>query len=280
MPESVVLASLATLVLVIYGGLRAVFAILPITSLRDLTIGRIDRFMTGWAGDMRVMTSDEAQAGMIRARIVEAVEAVQKMGCDKVVVVAHSGGVVASYMTLADPANAHLPIVKLITFGQGLSIAWRLMDVSAAIDPDLARSRGGYLVRPLPKAIEWTDYFATDDPVPAGPIWTDYRGNAENPPRAASRPLSAQAKEWSGTRVSNRWQMPADHGGYFENDEQFLLPLVRSIYDAGRADGTMPLFRATDSKHKASVRREQRVRVLDIWRKVALSAGVLAPSDF
>jgi hypothetical protein len=274
--ESIVLASIATLMLVIYAGLRSVFAILPISSLRELTIGRVDRFMTGWAGDMRVMTSDEAQAGMIRARIVEAIEAVQRMGCDRVVVVAHSGGVVASYMTLADPANATLPVVKLISFGQGLSIAWRLMDVSAETSAERALNLGGYLALPLPATIEWTDFFATDDPVPAGPIWTQYRADRENPPPDACWPLSGQAREWSGTRVANRWQMPDDHGEYFANDEQFLIPVARSIYDAGRSEGRVSLFRATDSKHKASVRREQRVRVLDIWRKLALAAGVLA----
>jgi hypothetical protein len=70
--------------------------------------------------------------------------------------------------------------------------------------------------------------------------------------------------------------MPADHGGYFANDEQFLLPVVRSIYDIGRAAGDDQLFPQTDSKRKASTRREQRVRVLDVWRKIAIGSGVLA----
>jgi hypothetical protein len=274
--QSIVLGTAATLLLVIYAALRTVFSILPVQSIREMTIGKIDRFMTGWAGDMRVMTNDEAQAGIIRSRIVEAIEAVQKLGCDRVVVVAHSGGVVASYMTLTDPANTELPVKKLITFGQGLSIAWRLLDVSEATGAERARNTGGFLALPLPASIEWTDYFATDDPVPAGPIWTQYRKDQDNPPPEASRPISGQAAGWSGVRVSNRWQMPADHGEYFMNDEQFLLPLARSIFESGVQRGAATLFRATDSKRKASARREQRVRVLDMWRKLALGAGVLA----
>jgi hypothetical protein len=274
--ERVLLTAVGSLLLVGYAALRAVFTVLPIASLRTLTIGGIDRFMTGWAGDMRVMIQDEAQAGMIRARIVESIQALVGMGCTRVVIAAHSGGVVASYMTLTDPANADLPVSRFITFGQGLSVAWRLLDISAETGSERAHSVGSFLAHPLPDHVEWTDYFATDDPVPAGPIWAEDGPATDSPPPGASRPVSSQSRDWSGTRIANRWELPRDHGEYFANDEQFLLPVARAIYDTARIAGAIPLMKSTASKQRASVRREQRVRVLHMWRLLTMGAAVLA----
>ena len=274
--EGVLLTAVGSLLLVGYAALRAVFTLLPIASLRSLTIGGIDRFMTGWAGDMCVMIQDEAQAGMIRARIAESIKALVGMGCTRVVIAAHSGGVVASYMTLADPANAELPVSRFITFGQGLSVAWRLFDISAATGSERARNVGTLLAHPLPDQVEWTDYFATDDPVPAGPIWAVDGPPTDNPPPEACRPVSGQSRDWSGTRISNRWELPRDHGEYFANDEQFLLPVARAIYETARPPDKIPLMKASESKHRASMRREQRVRVLHMWRLLTMGAAVLA----
>lgn len=271
-PAQLVISVASSLMLAVYAILRAVFAVLPIAAVREVAIGPIDRFLREWAGDMRVLLRDEAQAGMVRFRIARSIRALQAYGCDSIVVVAHSGGAVASYMTLTDERYVGLPIKSLVTYGSGLNITWRLLGLTDDMDPDVARVIGGGLARDLPTGLKWYDFWATDDPVPAGPV--------NEPPTSVSvLPIrDTQPPRERGHRVNNRWGLRADHGAYFDNDEEFLAPLVEAIDDQVRPpDAAGVLAHWSPSERVAArARRLERVGALSMWRRFAAVSAFFA----
>ena len=61
--------------------------------------------------------------------------------------------------------------------------------------------------------LRWADFWSTYDPAPAGPL---------NPPdgvRLTNRTYS----------IINRMSILEDHGSYWDNDEEFILPLLQHI---------------------------------------------------
>lgn len=267
----IVLSVSVSLLLAIYAVLRTVFAILPIQAIRERLIGSIDRFLQEWAGDMRVLLLDETQAGMVRFRIARSIRALQAYGCNSIVVVAHSGGAVASYMTLTDERYADLPVRTFITYGSGLNIAWRLLGFTRRTPKSVVGPVGGRLGRKLPAHIMWHDFWATDDPVPAGPV-DDAPGSVSRPPRDTRPPHDR------GRRVNNRWNLIGDHGTYFDNDEEFLVPLAESIDDQVRPPDAARLFAhwPEPARTTALDRRLERVATLSLWRRWAAACGILA----
>jgi len=265
--EGVMLSIVVSLTLLFYVVLRAVFTVIPISGLRSLTIGGIDRFLTGWAGDMRVLLYDEAQAGMVRRQIGHSLKALEEFGCDRVVVVAHSGGAVASYMTLTDPTVPTNSPKSLVTFGAGLNVAWRLLGIDEETPIPVARRIGGLLTQPLASTIRWTDYWATDDPVPAGPM--------DERPQAVPGPEVAPGALWPGYRISNYWNLRADHGGYFDNDEEFVFPVLSEIHRVGRPDRTEPPV-SEATRQLLVLQRERRVSALLMWRQFVTGAAAFA----
>jgi hypothetical protein len=265
--ETVMLSVVVSLTLLLYVVLRAVFTIVPIAGLRSVTIGGIDRLLTGWAGDMRVLLFDEAQSGMVRRQIGHSLEALEGFGCERVVVIAHSGGAVASYMTLTDPTVPTRSPASLVTFGSGLNIAWRLLGIDRTTSGGVARRVGGLLTQPLPAGIRWTDYWATDDPVPAGPM-------DDRPPDVVG-PEPAPNGLWPGYRVSNFWNLRSDHGGYFDNDEEFVFPVMSEIHRVGRSPNAKAPF--SESRRETLVlQRERRVSALLMWRQFVTGAAAFA----
>lgn len=269
-PLQVVISAGATVILSTYTVLRAIFALVPIGALRERLIGPIDRFLREWAGDMRVLLRDEAQAGMVRFGIGRAIRALQAYGCRSIVIVAHSGGAVASYMTLTDPTYQRLPVGTLITYGSGLNIAWRLLGFDAETPAKRVGLVGGGLGRKLRREVRWHDFWATDDPVCAGPV--------DEAPNAVSRPLEGVPAHAPGNRVNNRWNYRVDHGRYFENDEEFLIPLAEAIDDEVRLHGAPKLFSHWPEPDRAAAiaRRLERVSALSLWRRFAATGGILA----
>lgn len=267
--EQVLLSVVITALLLGYIVLKLVFTILPLSALRNATIGPFERFITGWAGDMRILVSDEAQAAMIRARVADACREVQRLGCQRIIVVAHSGGAVASYMSLADPENQALPVAKLVTYGSGLNIAWRILGLHQATDPDAARRIGGALATPLKAHIAntWTDYWASDDPVPAGPV--------SDPPPEVRGPAKDPETPCAGVRVYNRLSLVEDHGTYLDNDEEFVIPLVNGVYSTA-SEGDQPPVIRTEGLAAARERRRQRVAALAMWRQFCTALAAFA----
>jgi hypothetical protein len=236
------------LVLVPYAALRA----LPVKALRDAAgLRQLDSFLVDWFGDMRILLHDPAQAGNIRAQLAGAIGGLVARGCGPIVVVAHSGGAVVSFTTLTDPGHARLPVTKLITLGQGLDLAWQLENAWCGLPP-------GDRLTPRLETVgwpaRWVDFWASYDPATGGPL---------NPPDG----VDARPTEMP---VRNRMSLLDDHGTYWDNDEEFLIPLLRQLDTPDGPPSRSRFFRDRLSELIRVEWRRQRVGVLAAWRWVCL----------
>jgi hypothetical protein len=76
--------------------------------------------------------------------------------------------------------------------------------------------------------------------------------------------------------VTNFMHLGLDHGGYWANDEGFLIPLIRHIDDPN-GNGTASRFYANPlDRTVRTERRIRRVALLLAWRWTAFAFGVLA----
>ena len=245
---------LGTILLVPYAALRA----LPFKALRDaIGLRQLDSFLVDWFGDMRILLHDPAQAANIRARLADAVAVLVARGCGPIVVVAHSGGAVVSFTTLTDPGRPALPVSKLITLGQGLDLAWRLENAWHGLPP------GDRLIPKLDGlawADRWVDFWASYDPATGGPL--------EPPDGVAAKPDEVP--------VRNRMSLLDDHGTYWDNDEEFLIPLVRELDTPDGPPSRSRFFRDRASEIIRVEFRRQRVGLLAAWRWVCLVAATVA----
>lgn len=260
---------LTVIVLVIYAPLRAV----PIKAIRERAeLATLDAQLVGAFGDLPVLLDDPVQAAIVRRRLADAIRWVRAHGCDDVVVVAHSGGAIVSYATLLDDTYQDLPVAKLVTLGQGLSLGWRLKGASGPllagnqIRGDLGAARPG---------LRWVDFWATYDPAPAGklkpidgsPLNAVERvlpGELDSPIQVESRP------------VTNYMHLGLDHDGYWRNDEGFLVPLLRHIDDPTGDGSGSRFYRSALDRAVRIERRRRRVGLLLGWRWLALAVAVAA----
>jgi hypothetical protein len=238
---------LGRLVLLAYAPFRAI----PIATIQNMAaLKSADNFLTRWFGELPDIISDPIQSANVRARLVAAIRGLQAEGCGRVVIVAHSGGAIVGYTTLCDPVYAEIGVDQLITLGEGLALAWRIEGAPAGLEP------GSRLLGDLSKLrpnLHWADFWATYDPAAAGPI---------EAPRGAGVADSSYS-------TTNRMSILEDHGSYWDNDEEFLVPLLQHI------DG--PTGRPEESRffrddHLGTVRlawRRRRVAILALWRWLA-----------
>lgn len=247
---------LGTLVLAIYAPFRAI----PFKPLRDLAVLReADNFFVRWIGELPTLLGDPVQSANVRSRAAEAIEGLERQGCGRIVIVAHSGGAIVSFTTLLDPVYAERKVDKLITIGEGLGLAWHLVDKDQLLD------RGNRLAGNLAEArpdLLWYDYWASYDPAPGGPL---------RHPRGLPLPVISRP-------VTNRMSIFEDHGTYWENDEGFLIALIRHLDTAGSRPDEEPGSRFfPDRGHRTVLieRRRERVGVLALWRWLAVLAGAI-----
>jgi hypothetical protein len=164
-----------------------------------------------------------------------------------------------SFTTLLDPVYLEQKVDKLITIGEGLGLAWHLVDRNHLLD------RGNRLAGDLAAArprLLWYDYWASYDPAPGGPL---------RHPRGLPLPVTSRP-------VTNRMSIFEDHGAYWENDEGFLIALIRHLDAAGRRPDRGKGSRFfPDRGHRAVLieRRRERVGVLALWRWLAVLAGAI-----
>ncbi len=231
----------------------------------------IDAFLVDWFGDMRILMTDRVQAANIRARVAESIQDCVDAGCGTIVVIGHSGGTIVGYMTLADEAYASLPVNTFVTHGQALTLAWRLghfgepevtdhhpdrLYVGDRLSTDLTRL-------PFRSGLRWYDFWATHDPAPAG-------GFATGP-----HPTLPEDTGGRSTRVFNRMSVRNDHGGYWENDEEFILPVARLIDQSPAGGPAVSRFFPESSATRRPEHRERRVKLLQFaWVAVMVSAVV------
>lgn len=269
---------LGGLILTVYAFIRTVTGLIPIQVIKDAAILReFDNFLTGWFGDVRILLFDPAQSANIRGGLATAIDRLRGKGCSRIVVVAHSGGAMVSYLTLTDPALAHAQVNKLITFGEGWNLALTLTPEGAGMADRLRKD-----ITTRQPWLRWRDFWASHDPAAAGALKTDQieGGPDETGP--------AHPEAVRSFRIWNRRSLLDDHGGYFDNDEEFTIPLLREI-DA--ADGwgeesrfypipesVAPAVISRDDPRNAAdpsvTRRRQRVGLLAVWRHLSLSLAV------
>jgi pimeloyl-ACP methyl ester carboxylesterase len=233
---------------------------LPIDILQNWVFDTALRaFLEINVAEMRILLEDPVQGANIGGRLARSIHHLVDQGCTEVIIVAHSGGAVASFAMLTDPdpymRETALHVKKLITLGCGLNKGWLLSP-----EADCLR-------RTLPAHIHWLDIWATYDPVPAG--WLDPSPASRGWPcyvpifrpsdevtakqrysamqrRRDPNPFGRKARElatgtgtcsadegpvrWPASlEVTNTMSPISDHGGYMSNYEQVVTRLIAEI---------------------------------------------------
>jgi len=265
------LQAFSALLLLLYGTLRSIETLIPIGPLASGALTRpIDRFVLEWFGDVFVLLGVPTQATSVRGRLSRAISDLGDAGSDEIVVIAHSGGAIVSWMTLADASTRDLRVDHLVTIGEGLNLGWNITSGSGTeVDRDAmlerARRRFERLYAPMTKIrrkLRWTDYWASRDPAPSGPL---------QPPDPELRPAVGR---FTSMPVWNLLSFREDHGAYWENDEEFIIPLLRRLEGSGPGDAS---YFGDDTQHdRRSNRRRRRISVLSVWRQLGLMAPTAA----
>ena len=244
---------LGRVLLALYAPFRAV----PIKQLRDFAAFKTaDNMLTHWFGELPDIINDPIQAANVRARLANAIRGLHEQGCGKVIVVAHSGGVIVSFTTLVDPAYADLHVDKLVTLGEGLALAWRIENAYTSGKPSTLLSGDLETARP---DLHWTDFWSTYDPAPAGPL---------------KPPPGVKIADRSHMTI-NRMSILEDHGSYWNNDEEFLIPLLQHLDTPNGLTTDSRFFRDPMLDTVRLSGRRDRVAVLALWRWIAtLGAAV------
>jgi hypothetical protein len=264
-----VATAVSVLALAVYAPLRAI----PIKAIRERAeVASLDAQLVSAFGDLPVLLDDPVQAAIVRERLADTIRWVRGRGCDDVVLIAHSGGAIVSYSTLLDEEYQDVPVAKLITLGQGLSLGWRLEQTTGPfvagnpIRGDLGSTRPG---------LRWVDFWASYDPAPAGQLLeVDHcplvAVESVKPDQPAS-PIQVESRP-----VTNLMHLGLDHDGYWKNDEGFLVPLIRHIDDP-RGDGSGSRFYRSRLDRAVRIeRRRRRVGLLLGWRWVTFASAVTA----
>jgi hypothetical protein len=259
------LQAVSALLLVIYGVLRSIEKLLPFGPLKDGALTRpLDSFVLDWFGDVYVLLTDSAQAAGVRDRLLDALLDLEDAGCGERVIIAHSGGAIVSCMTLADHGPEEVHVDRLITLGEGLNLAWRLTTGEQgrpATDASVEYDRLYRDVLAVHPDLRWDDFWGSQDPAPVG-VLTFPGGTASD---GELRERVRSHATW------NRLSIGADHGSYWQNDEEFVTPVARLL--EGRPDGP-GLFGDPDGDRAWSNLRRRRLSMLSLWRQL----GVLAPT--
>jgi hypothetical protein len=229
-----------------------ILAHVPIPQVQDFVLLKGLRiFLLNGIGDAYTFLYDDIQAVHIRQSVPYAIKVLATdLGCDDIVVVAHSQGTVVALDALSSGAVEEIGKVrKLITFGAALNTAWRLA-------PEMTCRLTGA----LPKEIDWIDVWSAYDEVGAG-----YLSNPSDPNLKVTN-----------VEVTNNMNIATDHGGYFTNREEFLSRVVQEIDSLDRfdvANARTPKtykasrFRPTDAAFTGwQTRRHDRVVARVGWR--------------
>jgi len=246
--------------------LLGITKLVPFGPLKDfVALQAASSALTGNFGGARTLLRDPAQAANVRTRLVATIKALRAYGCRHIVVIGHSGGTMVSLQTLTDPAYDKLRIDKLITHGEALNLAWRL----ESEQPDAARPilpPGHRMLGDIAKAqprLLWRDFWATHDPASSGPLVFPVGMSDPGAPRFLAE------------RVYNRMRISEDHNVFWDNDEHFLIPLIREI-DTVTTDRSNSAFYSDAAESAVRARRKERVSLLAFWRRTTLALPVMA----
>lgn len=262
--------SMALLVLAIYSALHAI----PIGAIRKrVEIAMADMFIVEWFGDLPVILDDQSQSAAIRTRLLERVDWLHRNGCQNVVLVAHSGGTIVSFATLLRYRHADFAVAKLVTLGEAIKLAWTLEKESDDWVPGNTVRGDVRLTHP---DLRWVDIWASYDPAPSGEL----AGIPDEAPLLPVERLSEKPNptmmEVESRPVTNFMHLGLDHGGYWANDEGFLIPLIRHIDDPNGNGSASRFYRNPLDRTVRTERRIRRVSLLLAWRWTAFAFGLLA----
>jgi hypothetical protein len=260
----VVVSTISGFTLVVFAGIRALTRLIPIPGVRDAAvIAAADYLVSDWFGDIELLLSDHPQSAAVKQSLEDAVKQLRDQNCATAAIIAHSGGAIVSWLALAGSTRqTRAPVELLVTLGQGLNLGREL----ASSADDLGRFRE-------PLGLAWDDYWSTEDPAPVGPVKLD---------RQLAAPSIEEHEVWNLLSVRD------DHGAYWENDEEFVLPVLQSL---GRLGGTKASgFYGEPAQQTLLERRvsqrHQRVALRAMWTKlcavgpaVAVLAGVAFAGD-
>jgi hypothetical protein len=204
-------------------------------------------FVQDQIGDFYTFMWDDIQAVHVRGSVAAAIHfLVEKRGCERIAMIAHSQGTVVAYDALC--SGAVLPedlerVKTFVTFGSALNNAW---------DKRLVPERTCRLREPLPAGIRWINVWSAYDPVAGGPLRT---------PDHIRRPDE-------DLEVTNWMNVILDHGGYFANREEFLSRLAQELESPGARERSR--FFPEHGERPWRERRRDRVLTLVTWRVVAM----------
>lgn len=267
------LLSVVTVVAIVALGVYSLLHAIPIPAIQKrVEIAAADTFIVEWFGDLAVILDDLAQGAAVRNRLFERVAWLKRHQCDDVVLLAHSGGTIVSYATLLRYPSTELEISKLVTFGEAIKLGWRLERETGDWNP--GNSVRGDLRDGHP-SLRWVDVWASYDPAPSGPMESE-----DGCPIVRLDKLPKEAKrnpdgiEVESRPVTNFMHLALDHGGYWSNDEGFLIPVIRHVDDPrGNGDGSRFFSDALDRTLRTE-RRRRRVALMLAWRWTAFAAAV------
>ena len=246
---------------------------IPIGAIRKrVEIAMADMFIVEWFGDLPVILDDQSQSAAIRTRLVERVQWLHERGCQDVVLVAHSGGTIVSYATLLRYDHDSFKVAKLVTLGEAIKLGWRLEEESKDWVPGNS-VRGDVKVNH--PDLKWVDIWASYDPAPSGELVAK-----EGSPLIAVERFSDEPEDprihVESRPVTNFMHLGLDHGGYWANDEGFLIPLIRHLDDPNGDGSASRFYRNPLDRTVRTERRRRRVALLLAWRWTALAFGIVA----
>jgi hypothetical protein len=236
--------------------LLALIAQIPIPGLNNFIVFKVMRpLVFEGIGDVYTYLWDEAQALHMRRSLEEAVTwLVTKEECEHVIVVAHSGGAPIAYDSLANRAvaptckhdvPAYAFVRALVTVGGALNNAW---EPGVAPDPPF-RLRDNLCAH-----TKWTDIWSSYDIVAGGSI-------------------THEPKPDEDVTMTNHLSVLADHGGYWENTEEYsprIAQLIESPEDRHRSRFWDPI------RVEWAEQRRDRVTTAVGWRLAAFAMFFVA----
>ena len=255
---SAIVSVVVTFGLLGYAIVRALARVVPFKPLQDaLTRISLDSFLTTWWGDVYVLLDDPVQAANIRGQIAKTIQALRAFGCRRIVVVAHSGGTIVSYMALSDPALSEAADT-LVTHGQAIQMGRMIHRAEGSIQT----SPGVRIDRGLPLRIaRWRDFHATHDPAPAGQL---EEANPATPP--------APGIVFQDTEVWNRMSIAEDHGEYISKRRGVRRRAPLRDRDGRPAGSAVPLRAGPQGTHRTAAAARVHPRALE-------AAHVRHPAD-
>jgi len=268
-----VLAGSATIAALFVLGLYSVLHSIPIEAVRKkVDIALADTFIVEWFGDLPVLLDDQSQSAAIRTRLLERVQWLKTNGCRDVVIVAHSGGTIVSFATLLRYDHATFDVAKLVTLGEAIKLGWRLEHEARDWLPGNS-IRGDVSVNH--PALRWVDVWASYDPAPSGPLEAIEGCPLVAVDRFSDLPDDKRIHVESRP-VTNFMHLGLDHGGYWDNDEGFLIPLIRHIDDPTGDGSASRFYRNALDRTVRTERRRRRVSILLAWRWTGFAFGIAA----